>query len=102
MSKYQVAFTEEAAKDLDKIKKYYARQIIDRIGTTLVDRAEDVTRSSVKKLKGFETLYRLRAGEYRVFYQGQSGEVIILRILSKQREAGLYKEARGYEDDTDL
>ncbi len=84
------------------IKKYYARQITNRIGTTLVDRAENVTRSSIKKLRGFETLYRLRVGEYRVFYQSQSDEVTILRILSKQRETGFYKEARSYEDDTDL
>lgn len=102
MSKYQVAFTEEAAEDLDKIKKYYAREITDRIRTTLIDRAEDVTRSTVKKLRGFETLYRLRVGEYRVFYLVQSGEVIILRVLSKQREAEFYQEARGYENHTDL
>lgn len=102
MSKYQVAFTEKAAEDLDEIKKYYARQITVRIGTTLLDRAEDVTRSSVKKLRGFEKLYRLRVGEYRVFYQVQSGEVTILRILSKQRETEFYKEAKGYEDHSDL
>jgi len=102
MSKYQVVFTEEAAEDLDKIKKYYAREITDRIGTTLISRAEDVTRRTVKKLRGFETLYRLRVGEYRVFYQVQSGEVTILRVLTKQREAEFYKEARGYEDHTDL
>ncbi len=102
MSKYQVAFTKEAAEDLDKIKKYYAREITDRIGTTLISRAEDVRRRTVKKLRGFETLYRLRVGEYRVFYQVQSGEVTILRVLSKQKEAEFYKEARGYEDHTDL
>lgn len=60
MAKYEVVFTEDAVDDLDKIKKFYAKQITNRIDTILLQRAEDVTRSSVKKLRGFETLYRLR------------------------------------------
>ena len=102
MSKYEVVFTEEAGEDLDKIKKFYARQIASRIETVLLQRAEDVVRTSVKKLRGFESLYRLRVGEYRVFYQVQSNEVIILRILSKDEEAEFYEEAKGYENNSDI
>lgn len=102
MSKYRVDFTEEADTDLDRITKYYARQITSRIEKTLPHRAEDVTRSSVKKLRGFQSLYRLKVGEYRVFYQVQSDEVTILRILSKHAEAEFYEEAKGYENNTDL
>jgi mRNA interferase RelE/StbE len=102
MSKYGVVFTDDANKDLDKIKKFYARQIIKRIDAVLPQRAEDVTRSSVKKLRGFEKLYRLRVGDYRVFYQVQSNEVTILRILSKDEEADFYEEAKGYENNTDI
>ena len=102
MSKYEVVFTDDAEKDLDKIKKFYARQIIKRIDTVLLQRAEDVTRSRVKKLRGFESLYRLRVGDYRIFYQVQSNEVTILRILSKDKEAEFYEEAKGYENNTDI
>lgn len=72
MSKYEMVFTGDADKDLDKIKKFYARQITKRIDTVLLQRAEDVTRSSVKKLRGFESLYRLWVGDYRIVYQVQS------------------------------
>ena len=88
--------------DLDKIKKFYARQITKRIDTVLLQRAEDVTRTGVKKLRGFESLYRLRVGDYRVFYQVQTNEVAILRILSKDEEEEFYKEARGYESNSDI
>lgn len=102
MPKYHVAFTQEAAEDLDKIKKFYARRITSRIGAILLHEAEEVTRSSVKKLRGFESLYRLRVGEHRVFYQVRSNEVTILRILSKDEEQEFYKEAEGYENNSDL
>jgi mRNA interferase RelE/StbE len=102
MAKYEVAFSEPADNDLNKIKKFYARQIVRRIETVLLHRAEEVTRSSVKKLRGFETLYRLRVGDYRIFYQIQSNEVTILRVLSKDEEAEFYEEAKRYENNSDI
>ena len=102
MSRYEVVFTEDAVDDLDKIKKFYAKQITKRIDTVLLQRAEDVTRSRVEKLRGFESLYRLRVGDYRIFYQVQSNEVTILRISSKDKEAEFYQEAKGYENNTDI
>jgi addiction module RelE/StbE family toxin len=102
MSKYLVAFTKEAADDLTRIKKYYARQITSRIEKTLADNAEEVTRTSVKKLRGFESLYRLRVGQYRIFYQVHTIEVSILRVLSKDQEEKFYREAEGYEGDTNI
>lgn len=102
MAKYEVVFTEAAGNDLDKIKKYYAKQITKRIDTVLLQRAEDITRSSVKKLRGFESLYRLRVGDYRVFYRVQSNEVTVLRVLSKDEEAEFYEEAKRHEDNSDI
>lgn len=102
MSKYQLIFTEEAADDLDGIKKYYARQIISRVEVALLHAAEDVTRSSVKKLRGFESLYRLRVGDDRVFYRVKSDEVTLLRILSKEKEQEFYKEAKSHEGGANL
>lgn len=102
MAKYEVVFTEDAVDDLDKIKKFYAKQITNRIDTILLQRAEDVTRSSVKKLRGFETLYRLRVGVYRIFYQVQADEVTILRVLSKDKETEFYEEAKRYENNSDI
>jgi len=102
VTRYEVVFTEDAGNDLDKIKKFYARQITKRIDTVLLQRAEDVTRSSVKKLRGFESLYRLRVGDYRVFYRVRSNEVTVLRILSKDKEEEFYREAKDYEGDPNI
>jgi len=38
-------FSEQADIDLDKIKKFYAGQIVNRIETALVHRAKDVTQA---------------------------------------------------------
>ena len=62
MSRYGVVFTEDAVDDLDKIKKFYAKQITKRIDTVLLQRAEDVTRSRVKKLRGFESPLSFKGG----------------------------------------
>lgn len=97
-----MVFSEPADTDLAKIKKFYATQIVSRIETVLLHRAEDVTRSRVKKLRGFEALYRLRVGDYRIFYQVQSDEVTILRILSKDKEGEFYEEAKRYENNSDI
>ena len=102
MARYEVVFTEDAGNDLDKIKKFYAKQITKHIDTLLLQRAEDVTRSSVKKLRGFESLYRLRVGDHRVFYRVRSNEVTVLRILSKDEEEEFYREAKDYEGDPNV
>jgi mRNA interferase RelE/StbE len=102
VAKYEVVFSEQADADLDKIKKFYARQIVSHIETILLHRAEDVSRSRIKKLRGFETLYRLRVGDYRIFYQVQYDEVTILRVLSKDEEAEFYEEAKRYENNSDI
>ncbi len=51
MAKSEVFFTEEAGEDLDRVKKYHARQITSCIEEILEHRPGEVTRSSVKKLK---------------------------------------------------
>jgi mRNA interferase RelE/StbE len=102
VAKYNVVFSEQADTDLDNIKKFYARPIVSRIETILLHRAEDVSRSRIKKLRGFETLYRLRVGDYRIFYQVQYDEVTILRVLSKDKETEFYEEAKRYENNSDI
>ena len=102
MARYEVVFAADAVDDLERIKKFYAKQITNRIDTILLQRAEYVTRSSVKKLRGFESLYRLRVGDYRIFYQVQSNEVTVLRVLSKDKEAEFYEEAKRYENNSDI
>lgn len=38
----------------------------------------------IKKLKGYENLYRLRVGDYRVVFEWKNIEVNIVRILTRQ------------------
>lgn len=38
----------------------------------------------IKKLKGYEDLYRLRVGEYRIVFKWKNLEINIVRVLTRQ------------------
>ncbi|MGQ3683476.1 MAG: type II toxin-antitoxin system RelE family toxin [Candidatus Loosdrechtia sp.] len=38
----------------------------------------------IKKLKGYEDLYRLRIGDYRIIFEWKGSQINIVIILSRQ------------------
>ena len=67
--------------------------IIDAIETHLQYEPERVSRSRVKRLRGKQgATYRLRVGEYRVFYDVVEDQVIVTAVLHKQETVGFYRE----------
>ncbi|MFT2020157.1 type II toxin-antitoxin system RelE family toxin [Streptomyces sp. 796.1] len=76
--KYAFRFTAAAQHQLRAI----ARQDAMRILTALTALGEDPYRqdADVKKLTGPSGLYRLRVGNYRVAYQVNDGELVVLVV----------------------
>ncbi|MER0245442.1 type II toxin-antitoxin system RelE/ParE family toxin [Streptomyces sp. HSW2009] len=76
--KYAFRFTAAAHRQLRAI----ARQDAMRILTALTALGEDPYRqdADVKKLTGPSGLYRLRVGNYRVAYQVNDGELVVLVV----------------------
>jgi mRNA-degrading endonuclease RelE of RelBE toxin-antitoxin system len=73
-----------AAKDLDKLRTHEAKWIADAIDRHLRIEPEKVSRARIKKLRGEQAAdYRLRVGDFRVFYTVDADEltVFVLRIL---------------------
>jgi mRNA-degrading endonuclease RelE of RelBE toxin-antitoxin system len=52
-----------------------------------------VSRSRIKRLRGrHAATYRLRVGDYRVFYDIGDAEVVIIAVLHKRQTAEFYGE----------
>ena len=78
----QVFLSEKAQRDLDGLSIKIANQILSDCARLADDPIPDGKR--IKKLHGFkETLYRLRAGDYRVVFQRSGTRIDIVRVLSK-------------------
>ncbi|MFI0912348.1 type II toxin-antitoxin system RelE/ParE family toxin [Streptomyces abikoensis] len=76
--KYAFRFTEAAQRGLRAISRPDAMRIL----TALTALGDDPYRedADVKKLTGPSGLYRLRVGSYRVAYQINDGELVILVV----------------------
>lgn len=79
---FQVFLSEKAERDLDRFSDKIANQILADCARLADNPIPDGKR--IKKLQGFkDTLYRLRAGDYRVVFKRSGARIDIVRILSK-------------------
>jgi len=79
---FQVFLSEKAQRDLDAFPDKIASQILADCARLANDPIPDGKR--IKKLQGFkESLYRLRAGDYRVVFKRSGARIDIVRVLSK-------------------
>ncbi|MBM3311930.1 MAG: type II toxin-antitoxin system RelE/ParE family toxin [Candidatus Aminicenantes bacterium] len=83
MTLFSVRLTDSAAADLDKISPEARRRLVDEIRKTgLHPFPPD---PSAKKLKGFRpSLYRRRAGDFRILYRVEAETVFILRVINRR------------------
>ena len=82
--KYKIILAPDAVNDLKQLRKYDSAAITDKIREHLSHQPEQVSKTLIKRLSGFDKpQYRLRVGDYRVFYDVIDGGVHILAIISK-------------------
>jgi mRNA interferase RelE/StbE len=86
--KYAFRFTAAAQRQLRDIARLDAMRIL----TALTALGDDPYRqdADVRKLTGPSGLYRLRVGSYRVAYQVNDGELVILVVKGGDRR-GVYR-----------
>ena len=67
--------------------------ILNAMETHLRHEPERVSRGRIKRLRGHQqSTYRLRVGEYRVFYDVEEGQVIVNAVFHKRDTATFYRE----------
>ena len=75
MPVHRIVFKKEAAKSLNKLPRNVAKTIREKLEAIAANPYAD--HPNAKKLQGREG-YRLRAGDWRVIYEIQNNELVIL------------------------
>jgi len=82
---YEIRYSNEAVERLKKLKAFDRTAILDQIEEILSVNPTVVSKSRVKRLREpAPTQFRLRVGEFRVFYDVEQEVVLVIQILSKQ------------------
>ncbi len=92
MGGFRITLKPDAIRDFDRLHKFAATMVTDRIERHLRFAPARESRSRIKRLRGQQTAdFRLRVGDYRVFYRIEGNEVLILRVLHKDETRQFYR-----------
>lgn len=86
-----------AIRDLDRLWRFDAATVLDGVEEFLTHEPTRESKSRIKRLRGVQKAdYRLRLGDYRVFYSADSADsrVDVLRVMHKNQTAEFYEEAQ--------
>jgi mRNA interferase RelE/StbE len=90
---FRIVVRPSAAEQIRRLRRIDAVAILDAIETHLRYEPDRVSRSRIKRLRGRNTAtYRLRVGEFCVFYDVVEAAVIVVAVLHKRDTAAFYQE----------
>jgi mRNA-degrading endonuclease RelE of RelBE toxin-antitoxin system len=93
MARYEIRLKPSAIRDMDGLRKYDADRVADGMETHLGREPMKESRSRIKRLRGInDPDYRLRIGDYRVFYNVRGDRVDVLRVMHKNDTHEYYEE----------
>ncbi|AFZ26058.1 cytotoxic translational repressor of toxin-antitoxin stability system [Cylindrospermum stagnale PCC 7417] len=78
---YQIIVTKSIQKELDNLPNDIKEHVYEKIAQL----AEVPRPDGVVKLKGYENEYRVRVGDYRLRYEIEDQQLIILLLQCKHR-----------------
>ena len=82
--RHEIVLSPEAVQDRRRLRAYDRAIVDDAIETHLRHGPTRVSKSRIKRLRGLaRPQYRLRVGDFRVFYDVAAGEIQILAIVAK-------------------
>jgi len=84
MPKYTIVFKKSALKELQAIPERSQQKILDAIQLLALNPYTEILQ--IKKLKGSDSLYRVRVQDYRVIYTLENQELKILIVKIGHRK----------------
>ena len=83
--RFSIEVASPAERDLAKLPSAITRLILEEIDTRLSTEPIREIKTRIKRLTGFAPpLYRLRVGDYRVYYRVVLQHVVILGVFHKK------------------
>jgi mRNA interferase RelE/StbE len=81
---FDVEFVKSASKELSKLERNIQRRIIEHIEFLRENPFESRPKVDIARVKGEKIqMYKLRVGEYRVFYTVEAGKVVVLGVVHR-------------------
>ncbi len=77
-------FEKSFGRDLKKIKDGRLLKQVQKVIAQVGSAASLAEVTNLKKLKGFDTFYRIRVGEYRIGVEVTEGQVIFVCFLDRK------------------
>jgi len=88
MAEYVIEFVRSSRKEFEKLPAAMRKKIVEALTLLSIDPYSEILK--IKKLKGFDGLFRIRIGDYRVIYQIRNDRLLIIVIkIGHRRE--IYK-----------
>ncbi len=73
---FAVEWTNYALKNLDEFELFLQKRIVRKVE----EFANSGVFHGIKRVQGYEKMYRLRAGDYRVIFELNNNLIVILKI----------------------
>ncbi len=86
MARYSIEISRTAEKRLKKLRRDDQRRVVRAI----IDLADDPRPQGSRKLTGYDDVFRIRVGRYRVLYS-VSGKKLIIIILKIGHRKDVYR-----------
>ncbi len=87
--KYKIAFAPAALRQLRKLPEQDRKRIVREIGLLETNPRP----SGAKKLRGADTLWRIRVGDYRVVYEIEDARLTVL-VLRVAHRKDIYRKGK--------
>jgi mRNA interferase RelE/StbE len=90
---FEVVVAPAALRQLRRLRRIDGVRILNAIETHLQHEPERPTRTGIKRLRGpQDATYRLRVGDFRVFYDVEGQTVTIVAVLHKSETEAFYRK----------
>ncbi|MGH7412240.1 MAG: type II toxin-antitoxin system RelE family toxin [Candidatus Methylomirabilis sp.] len=96
--RYEIILAPEAVQDMHRLPARDRSRIREALERHLRYEPSKESRTSIKRLRGIvRPQYRLRVGEFRVFYDVSQSSVEILAVVPKSQVEGWLKDIGGQQ-----